>query len=63
MQNAGFNEGQYIPNISQVDGLEAGVPVTVSLTVPAGSISLFNMPLLPAPVDFSVSVTMAKEGP
>lgn len=50
-------------NPGNVATVAAGLPVSVTITVPYTNIGLLNTPFIPVPTNLSASVTMAKEGP
>ena len=60
----GLAEGDYTVVIDpeEVDGLDPGTAITVTITVPYANVDLTGFPL-PTPDNIVVSVTMVKEGP
>jgi len=65
MASLGLGGSGYTVNISplNIEELDPGEPVTVTVMVPYGNIELLGMSYFPTPPTLTSRVTMAKEGP
>ena len=65
MSSLGLGASGYTVDISplNIEELDPGEPVTVTVVVPYGNIELLGMSYFPTPAALTSRVTMAKEGP
>lgn len=65
LQRSGLADSGYVITLSPADisAPESGEPVSVTITVNYGNITLTGFGMLPLPQDIRAAVTMSKEGP